>query len=179
MTEVYDLLLSSKISARYKHQSLLNKSSEGLPYMKYFSFHRLLLSVATLTAASLYAGAQQLTVVDFFRPGDRQPEEAYIMDFVDVSPQFPGGEAAMRKFINNERQYPRDAYEAGIQGRVMCSFIVDVDGSILNVTVQRGPCQSLVHEAARIISKMPRWEAGRINGHKVPVCYYLTIPFRL
>ncbi len=147
--------------------------------MKHFYIRRFLFSITALASASVYAGAQQLTVVDFFRPGDRQPEEAYLMDFVDVSPQFPGGEAALRRFINNERQYPRDAYDARVQGRVMCSFIVDVDGSILNITVQRGPCQSLSHEAARIISSMPRWEAGRINGQKVPVCYFLTIPFRL
>lgn len=113
------------------------------------------------------------------RPGERTLEEAYIVDFVDRAPQFPGGEAAMIHFINSERHYPRDAYEARIQGRVMCAFIVDVDGSISNISVQRGPCQSLNNEAARIIASMPRWEAGLLNGRKVPVCYFLTIPFRL
>lgn len=141
--------------------------------------HRFLLTFIAFAASVASAFGQYATVVDFYRPDDRQVEEAYIVDYVDVSPLFPGGEAAMIRFINNERHYPRDAYEAGVQGRVMCSFIVDVDGSILNVTVQRAPCPSLSNEAARIISKMPRWEAGWMDGRKVPVCYFLTIPFRL
>lgn len=146
---------------------------------KTFRSPRLALLIAAMIATFATAMAQQITVVDFIRPGDRSIDEAYIVDFVDRAPQFPGGEAAMIHFINSERTYPRDAYEARIQGRVMCAFIVDTDGSIINITIQRGPCQSLNNEAMRIISAMPRWEAGQINGRKVPVCYFLTIPFRL
>ncbi|MBD5255792.1 MAG: energy transducer TonB [Barnesiella sp.] len=144
-----------------------------------FSSPRLALILTALIATASTVFAQQITVVDFIRPGERTLEEAYIVDFVDRAPQFPGGEAAMIHFINTERNYPRDAFEARQQGRVMCAFIVDVDGSILNISIQRGPCQSLNNEAARIIASMPRWEAGVLNGRKVPVCYFLTIPFRL
>lgn len=144
-----------------------------------FSYHRIALIAALILCSAATAMSQQVTVVDFIRPGERTLEEAYIVDFVDRAPQFPGGEAAMIHFINSHRNYPRDAYEARQQGRVMCAFIVDVDGSILNISIQRGPCPSLNNEAARIIASMPRWEAGVLNGRKVPVCYFLTIPFRL
>lgn len=144
-----------------------------------FSTQRFVLLMATAIASAISAFGQQVMVVDFIRPGERTVEEAYVVDYVDRAPQFPGGEAAMLHFINSERKYPRDAYEARLQGRVMCSFIVDTDGSILNISIQRGPCQSMINEAARIISAMPRWEAGTINGRKVPVFYFLTIPFRL
>lgn len=146
---------------------------------KTFRSPRIASLVAALIATFATAMAQKISVVDFVRPTDMSIAEAYIVDFVDRAPQFPGGEAAMIHFINTERTYPRDAYEARIQGRVMCAFIVDTDGSIVNVTIQRGPCQSLNNEAMRIISSMPRWEAGEIHGRKVPVCYFLTIPFRL
>ncbi len=104
---------------------------------------------------------------------------AYMQESVDVVPQFPGGECEMIRFINNERNYPRQAYEAGIEGRVRCGFIVDSDGSITNVTVHRGSAPELNNEAVRIIEKMPRWKAGKVDGESVPVYYLLTIPFRL
>lgn len=104
---------------------------------------------------------------------------AYFPDFVETSPQFPGGEAALIRFVNSERCYPRDAYEDGIEGRVFCTFIVDTDGTILSVRAQRGPSESLCREAVRIIQCMPRWEAGTVDGHRVPVMVSLAIPFRL
>ncbi|MCM1292687.1 MAG: energy transducer TonB [Bacteroides sp.] len=142
-------------------------------------YHKCAFLAILFFTTALPSAAQSVMMVDFFRPGERIADEAYMPDFVDVSPQFPGGEAAMIRFINSERHYPRDAYESGRQGRVVCSFIVDSDGSILNIRVQRGPCPSMMNEAVRIISNMPRWNAGLLDGRKVPVVCFLTIPFRL
>ncbi len=105
--------------------------------------------------------------------------EAYTYDSVDEQPHFPGGDGAMTKFINRERQYPHEAYAAGIQGRVLCSFIVNPDGSISNAEVLRGEHESLNKEALRIISRMPKWVAGKIGDVAVPVYCILPIPFRL
>ncbi|MBD5421469.1 MAG: energy transducer TonB [Bacteroides sp.] len=137
--------------------------------------------LALLLAAFTFSGAygQQATMVGFFRPGDRQVSEAYLMDFVDIRPQFPGGEAALLQYINKERVYPREAYEAGVSGRVLVGFVIDVDGSVSNVSVQRASDPRLECEACRIVSVMPRWEAGRVGTRKVPVFYVLAIPFRL
>ncbi len=137
------------------------------------------IALSALFFSSLTVSAQYSRMVGFIRPGEQQPVGAYLLDFVDVFPNFPNGETALNSFINNERVYPRDAYEAGIQGRVTCSFIIDTDGSISNITILRAPCPSLGMEAARIISNMPRWESARIGNEKVPVLYRLTIPFRL
>lgn len=103
----------------------------------------------------------------------------YDYDFVDLQPRFPGGDCAMFQYINNERRYPSDAYSQRIQGRVLCSFVVNTDGSISNVTIVRGVEESLNREAMRIISEMPRWNAGKINGQTVPVYCILPIAFRL
>ena len=140
---------------------------------------RLTIALSALLFSSLAVMAQYSRTVGFIRPGEQQPVCAYLLDFVDVYPNFPNGETALNSYINSERVYPRDAYEQGIQGRVICSFIIDTDGSINNITILRAPCHSLGMEAARIISNMPRWESGRIGNEKVPVLYRLTIPFRL
>lgn len=143
--------------------------------MIYRQFVLLILLVVSVCPAF----SQQACQVSFVRPGQSHHTIAYFADVVDIVPEFPGGETALRQFINSERHYPRDAYEMGIQGRVVCGFIVDSDGSLHNVTVHRGPCESLGAEAVRIIESMPRWEAGLLNGIRVPVYYVLTIPFRL
>lgn len=104
---------------------------------------------------------------------------AYISDDVDEQPQFPGGDNAMLQFINRERNYPEAEYNAGIEGRVVCSFIVGTDGRVQNVEVVRGCSDGFNREAVRIIRRMPRWEAGKVNGNPVPVYYILPIPFRL
>lgn len=98
---------------------------------------------------------------------------------VDCAPTFPGGDRAMLRFINNTRQYPEDALSAGVQGRVMCSFVVHPDGTLGCINVLRGVHESLDREAMRIISEMPRWEAGTVNGEAVPVYYVLSITFRI
>lgn len=105
--------------------------------------------------------------------------DVYEYDFVDVQPAFPGDERGLINYINSERKYPYDAYKKRIQGRVLCSFVIDVDGKVCNVTVLRGAYPSLDKEAVRIIKDMPEWKPGKMNGVAVPVRYILPIPFRL
>lgn len=104
--------------------------------------------------------------------------EAYDIDFVDCQPIFPGGEREMIKFINEERRYPADAYRAGIQGRVVCGFIVNADGSLSHISVVRGVSAELDREAVRVISKMPHWSPGSKGQKPVPVYCLVAVPFR-
>lgn len=105
-------------------------------------------------------------------------KEIYEYDYVSEKPTFPGGDSKLVKFINSTREYPKKAYDAGIQGRVICSFVVNTDGSISNVQILRGVENSLNEEAIRIIKKMPKWSPGRIDGTTVPVRIIYPIPFR-
>ncbi|MBD5317598.1 MAG: energy transducer TonB [Bacteroides sp.] len=109
----------------------------------------------------------------------RAESAVYDCACVDESPSFPGGDRAMLSFINSTREYPDDALAEGAQGRVTCSFIVKTDGSLCSINVIRGVHTSLDREAVRIISNMPRWQAGRKGGAAVPVYYVLSIPFRI
>lgn len=104
--------------------------------------------------------------------------EVYEYDFVEDKPEFPGGRSSLISFINSTRQYPHDAYELGIEGRVTCAFVVNADGKISNIQVLRGVESSLNDEAVRIVSMMPEWTPGKINNIAVPTRVVCCIPFR-
>lgn len=104
--------------------------------------------------------------------------EVYEYDFVTDKPTFPGGDHNLLSYINKERKYPKKAYMRGVQGRVTCSFVVNADGSISHVSVLRGVEQSLNREAVRILSEMPSWTPGRLDGRPVPTRVVWSIPFR-
>ncbi len=138
---------------------------------------RIYLILLLAGASALSAGAQRCKVTYYCRT-TMTSVEAYVSDAVDIQPSFPGGETAMMKYINRERRYPRRAYEEGIEGRVLCGFIVNPDGDICNVEVIRGVEPSLDREAVRVIRNMPDWKAGSISDIAVPVYVILPIAFR-
>lgn len=89
-------------------------------------------------------------------------------DDVDQQPSFPGGTNALNTFIVSNLKYPVFAQEKGIQGRVVVKFIVEKDGSISNVEVDRS-VPGLDNEAMRVVKAMPKWIPGQINGKAVKV----------
>lgn len=90
-------------------------------------------------------------------------------DDVDQQPSFPGGTNALNTFIVSNLKYPVFAQEKGIQGRVVVKFIVEKDGSISNVEVDRSVNPVLDNEAMRVVKAMPKWIPGQINGKAVKV----------
>lgn len=110
--------------------------------------------------------------------GHKTYKEVYEFDYVEEKPEFPGGGTSLINFINEHRRYPAEAYARGVQGRVTCSFVINSDGSISNITVLRGVEPSLNKEAVRILSGMPLWTPGKMSGHNVPVRVVCAIPFR-
>lgn len=102
-----------------------------------------------------------------------------IADFAEVEPTFPGGEAAMMSWIQENIEYPQLAVEMGEQGKVFVQFVVNKDGSIQDVKVLRGVSDALDGEAKRVVRKMPKWTPGEQAGKKVRVRYTLPIQFRL
>lgn len=102
----------------------------------------------------------------------------YEYNAVDIQPSFPGGNIELTRFINTERRYPQHAYEQGVEGRVVCGFVVNTDGTVSDVTVMKSVEESLDREAVRVICNMPRWTVGVLDGTPVPVFCVLTVPFR-
>ena len=104
-------------------------------------------------------------------------EKMYVV--VEQMPAFPGGDAALMKYLSENIKYPKAAEKAGEQGRVVVNFIVEKDGAISNVNVVRSVTPTLDAEAVRVIKAMPKWVPGKQDGQFVRVKYNVPVSFRL
>ncbi|MCR5159004.1 MAG: energy transducer TonB [Prevotella sp.] len=110
---------------------------------------------------------------------EEKEEETKVFEVVEQMPQFPGGDAALMQFLSSHIKYPVVAEENGIQGRVVCTFVVERNGSITDVKVVKSVDPSLDKEAVRVIKSMPNWIPGKQNGSAVRVKYTVPVTFRL
>ena len=112
-------------------------------------------------------------------PVKPKEEENKVFDVVEQMPSFPGGNSALMQFLSKNIKYPVVAEENGIQGRVVCTFVVERDGRVTDVRVVKSVDPSLDKEAVRVVSSMPAWIPGKQNGSAVRVKYTLPVTFRL
>lgn len=105
--------------------------------------------------------------------------ENEIFKSVEQMPQFPGGDAALIKYLDSHIQYPPEAAKNNIQGRVILQFVVDKTGEIGEVKVVRSVDKDLDKEAVRIVKTLPKFIPGRQNGQAVAVWYTLPVTFKL
>ena len=100
-----------------------------------------------------------------------------IVHFPEIEAEFPGGSAALKRFMANQIDYPEEALENEEMGRVYMSYIVDVNGEISNIKVERGVSASLDAESTRIIQAMPKWIPAICDGvfvksrQRLPITY--------
>ena len=102
-----------------------------------------------------------------------------VYQVVEQMPQFPGGPAAMMKFIADSLRYPSVVCTGGVEGRIVVRFVVDCKGNIVNPLVVRSVDPLLDREAIRLVKSMPKWIPGRQNGKPVCVIYNVPIRFKL
>ncbi|WP_290095746.1 energy transducer TonB [uncultured Duncaniella sp.] len=113
---------------------------------------------------------------------EKKPEpvdDNKVFDVVEQKPQFPGGEAALLKYVAEHIRYPAMAQENNIQGRVVVQFVVTKTGAVGEVKVVRGKDPDLDKEAVRVVKSLPKFVPGKMNGHAVNVWYTLPIQFKL
>lgn len=111
---------------------------------------------------------------------EEEEDEQVVFVVVETMPEFPGGQQALFKYLSENVKYPVIAQENGIQGRVICQFTVNKDGSIVDVEVVRsGGDASLDKEAVRVIKSMPKWSPGKQRGKAVRVKYTVPVNFKL
>lgn len=109
----------------------------------------------------------------------QEVEDNVVFQVVERMPSFPGGDAAMFKYLGDNINYPVIAQENGVQGRVICQFVVNRDGSIVDIVVVRSVDSSLDKEAVRVIKSMPKWSPGQQRGKPVRVKFTLPVNFKL
>lgn len=98
---------------------------------------------------------------------------------VQQMPEYPGGIVEFMKWLQRTLRYPPTAQQQGIQGSVMVSFIVNVDGTITEQKVVRGINEELDAEALRVISNMPKWKPGLDKGKPCRTLFAIPIVFKL
>jgi len=111
-------------------------------------------------------------------PGEAAPE---IFTIVEESAEFPGGTAAMMKYIQQNVQYPAMAREAGISGKCFLKFVVNETGSISDVQILKGVpgCPDCDKEAIRVVKSMPSWKPAKMTGRAVRCYFNLPINFKI
>ncbi|MCM1292888.1 MAG: energy transducer TonB [Bacteroides sp.] len=112
-------------------------------------------------------------------PAPPKHDDNKVFDSVEQDPVFPGGQAALLKYVADHLKYPPIAAENGIQGKVTVQFVVTKTGAVGQVKVVRGKDPELDKEAVRVVKSLPKFTPGKMNGHAVNVWYTLPITFRL
>ena len=109
----------------------------------------------------------------------KEEKKEEIFRSVEQMPQFPGGEAALMKYLQSHINYPPMAAENNVQGRVVVQFVVDKSGKVGEVKVVRSVDKDLDKEAVRVCKSLPKFTPGRQNGQAVSVWYTLPVTFKL
>ena len=110
---------------------------------------------------------------------EKVAEDVEIFGMVEEMPSFPGGEVKLVEYIAKNLNYPQEAIEKGIEGRVFVGFIIDVDGSVTDVKLLRGIGGGCDEEAIRVIKSLPKWRPAKQNGVFSRVSYQIPVNFKL
>jgi protein TonB len=110
----------------------------------------------------------------------KNPNAAIPFSVVENKPTFNDSDAnEFSKWVSEQMQYPQDAIDQNIQGRVVLQFTVNKEGQVEDVQVVRGVNEALDNEAVRVVTASPKWEPGTQNGNPVNVRYTFPVVFRL
>jgi TonB family protein len=142
------------------------------------------------TSSLINAETQPLTGYDLLNPitvtGSTYASNALgnqkkVFDFVstDTPPQFPGGIEKFYSFIGKSIKYPKEAVDNKVEGKVFLAFIVEEDGSLSDIQVERSLGSGTDEEAVRVLKASPRWNPGKKNNQPVRVKYRLPMTFAL
>lgn len=128
--------------------------------------------------ADKFKAVQEQVVVKEPEPEVKHKEEK-IFVAVEQQAEFPGGQAALMKWLSQNVRYPETAQQNDVQGRVIVKFVVEKDGSIGTATILKGVDKDLDREALRVVKKMPKWQPGKNNGVAVRSYFNLPVVFKL
>ena len=108
---------------------------------------------------------------------EEETEEIFVI--VEQKPTPKGGMQAFYEYVGKEFEYPRQARELRIEGKVFVQFVIEKDGSITGVKVARGIGAGCDEEAMRVVKNAPKWNPGKQRGQPVRVRMVLPITFKL
>jgi protein TonB len=116
---------------------------------------------------------------DKITTGDIVDVTGEVLDIVEKDAEYIGGYIAMMQFIQQNLNYPQEAIEMNEQGRVYVSFVIEKDGSVSNIQIERGVSKSIDREAERLVRMFPTWKPAEMAYGKVRARVRLPINFIL
>ena len=142
---------------------------------------------ATDSGNDVMSGTDTLTAlagsVELVAAGPESADIAKVYEYfaLDVPPKFNGGDARQEfpKWFYAQLTYPDDARNAGMQGRVIVQFQINKDGSVSDINLLEGVCESIDNEVIRVVSESPDWTPGYVDGKPVNVTYAFPVLFQL
>ena len=162
-----------------KRIKMMNKqTSNPLARFKYLLFVPLAIALLAMNSTTIRANVQK-KVVKTTKATKKTSANDKVYEVCEQMPTFPGGDAALMKYLSENVKYPALAIKAQEQGRVVVSFTVEKDGAISDVKVARSVTPSLDAEAVRAIKSMPKWSPGKQGGEFVRVKYIVPVSFKL
>ena len=104
-----------------------------------------------------------------------------IYNRAEKAPEFPGGQAALSTYINNNLTYPQDAIDHGTSGTLHVSFVVDEHGKVTNPQAIDGKNlgDDIVNQTLKVFSNMPLWKPGMVHHKKVKTRLEVPVTFQL
>lgn len=102
-----------------------------------------------------------------------------IYNVVSENAEFPGGNMAASNWISKNMTYPEECRKQGIEGRVVIKFVVNKDGSIVDLETVRSPHPALAEEGLRVVKSMPKWKPAKEGGKVVRSRFNIPIVFKL
>lgn len=188
----------SNLTNSFFNKSLLKKRiymlhkqrSKKTAILKYGLFLPLFAVTLVMSSATIRNDKRILTVAEQMPLNDplttmegafKPFQDDKVFDFVslDQQPTFPGGMENFYKYLGATTKYPPEAQRLNKQGKVFLSFIIERDGSLTEIKVDRRAGYGLDEEAIRVLKASPKWVPGMQNGNKVRVKYNLPIAFAL
>jgi periplasmic protein TonB len=133
----------------------------------------------TQTVEGNINGTDYIDVIEPIDIPEVEPVKEQIYTWLEVMPEFPGGDKELINFFANTLSYPEIAKRAGVEGKVVLSFIVDKSGKIKDVEVLKGIGAGCDEEAMRVINSMPNWNPGKQNGKPVLTKIKIPVWFKL
>ena len=162
-----------------KRIRMMNKqTSNPLARFKYLLFVPLAVALLAMNSTTIRANVQK-KVVKTTKATKKTSANDKVYEVCEQMPTFPGGDAALMKYLSENVKYPALAIKAQEQGRVVVSFTVEKDGAISDVKVARSVTPSLDAEAVRVVKAMPKWTPGKQGGQLVRVRYNVPVSFKL
>lgn len=109
---------------------------------------------------------------------DKDSQEE-ILVVADEMPMFPGGPKVLMETIQSSITYPEDAFEQGIQGKVILRFAVNKEGKAILPSIVKGLSPSIDRVVLGVVNKLPKFVPAKINGKPVSVWYAVPVTFQI